>query len=390
LQVPTSAAQPVAHNGKPKGIFIMHLSWFLEGATTGSSCLLIAIDTWPFHIGREAQCELPVAAKDISRRHARIDRCATGELQVTDLGSTNGTFVNRERLDKNTCMRLNDGDILHFGASEFRLKCQSKNANPATPNSLDMNHTVMFDRDRVLPEHFAMQEREFLEMLQYKLLTVALQPIVAFDSRQIVAYEVLGRGKHPALSPAPIRLLELAGLLGKEVELSQAFRLAAAHAVAKMPGPVRLFMNIHPLEMFTEALYASLQLIRSIAPNMALVIEVHETAVAEVEKMKSMAQRLKQMGIEFAYDDFGAGQSRLNELAEVPPHVVKFDMSLIRDIDTATPKKQQMVAQLVQLVRSIGSVALAEGVETEAEADFCQSVGFQLCQGYLTGRPALV
>ncbi len=368
----------------------MQLSWFLEGATTGSNRLLIAIDTWPFHIGREAQCELPVAAKDISRRHACIDHCADGGLQVTDLGSTNGTFVNRERLDKNACVRLKDGDILHFGTSEFRLKSQLQRASQPEANAQDMNHTVMFDRDRVLPEHFAIQEREFLDMLQYKLLTVALQPIVDFDSRRIMAYEVLGRGNHPALSQAPIRLLVLAALLGKEVELSQAFRLAAAHAVAKMPGPVRLFMNIHPLEMFTEELYASLQMIRSVAPNMELVIEVHETAVAEVEKMKSMAQRLKQMGMEFAYDDFGAGQSRLNELAEVPPHVVKFDMSLIRGIDTATPKKQQMVAQLVQLVRSIGSVALAEGVETEAEADFCQSVGFQLCQGYLTGRPALV
>jgi EAL domain-containing protein (putative c-di-GMP-specific phosphodiesterase class I) len=380
----------VAHNGGPQGIFIMQLSWFLEGATTGSNSLLIAIDTWPFHIGREAHCELPVAAKDISRRHARIDHCADGGLQVTDLGSTNGTFVNRERLDKNAHVRLKDGDILHFGISEFRLKSQPQRANPPEPNAQDMNHTVMFDRDRVLPERFAIQEREFLDMLQYKLLTVALQPIVAFDSRRIMAYEVLGRGNHPALSQAPIRLLGLAALLGKEVELSQAFRLAAAHAVAKMSGPVRLFMNIHPLEMFTEELYANLLLIRSMAPNMELVIEVHETAVAEVDKMKTMAQRLKQMGIEFAYDDFGAGQSRLNELAEVPPHVVKFDMSLIRDIDTATPKKQHMVAQLVQLVGSIGAVALAEGVETEAEAAFCHSIGFQLCQGYLTGKPALV
>jgi EAL domain-containing protein (putative c-di-GMP-specific phosphodiesterase class I) len=380
----------VAHNGGPQGIFIMQLSWFLEGATTGSNSLLIAIDTWPFHIGREAHCELPVAAKDISRRHARIDHCTDGGLQVTDLGSTNGTFVNRERLDKNAHVRLKDGDILHFGTSEFRLKSQPQRANPPGPNAQDMNHTVMFDRDRVLPERFAIQEREFLDMLQYKLLTVALQPIVAFDSRHIMAYEVLGRGNHPALSQAPIRLLGLAALLGKEVELSQAFRLAAAHAVAKMSGPVRLFMNIHPLEMFTEELYANLLLIRSMAPNMELVIEVHETAVAEVDKMKTMAQRLKQMGIEFAYDDFGAGQSRLNELAEVPPHVVKFDMSLIRDIDTATPKKQHMVAQLVQLVGSIGAVALAEGVETEAEAAFCHSIGFQLCQGYLTGKPALV
>ena len=149
-------------------------------------------------------------------------------------------------------------------------------------------------------------------------------------------------------------------------------------------------MNTHPREMFTEELYQSLAMIKAIAPNMELVIEVHETAVAEVARMKVMAQRLRDMGILFAYDDFGAGQARLNELAEVPPDVVKFDMSLIRDIDTASDKKQQMIARLVHIVLDMGSIALAEGVETEAEAAFCLQTGFQLCQGYLTGRPKLV
>lgn len=368
----------------------MSMSWFLEGAAAGGNGLLIAIDKLPFRIGREAMCELPVASKDISRVHARIERHSQDGLQVTDLGSTNGSFVNRERLAKHASAVLKEGDILHFGTSEFRLKGKPAVQSLHETTADNMNRTVMFDRSAVLPEHFALQEREFLEMLRFNLVTVALQPIVDFTTRQTVAYEVLGRGKHPALPQAPIRLLELSAMLGKQVELSQAFRMAAARAAAAMAKPVRLFMNTHPLEMFSEGLYASLRDIQAIAPQMALVIEVHETAVAEAEKMKEMAQRLTSMGIQFAYDDFGAGQSRLNELAEVPPNVVKFDMALIRDIDRASPNKQQMITQLVQLVLSIGSTALAEGVETEAEAAFCQSIGFQLCQGYLTGKPKLV
>lgn len=309
---------------------------------------------------------------------------------MTDLGSTNGSFVNRERLAGHTVAVLKDGDILHFGTSEFRLK-----GKPAVQINLEFtvdnaNRTVMFDRNAVLPEHFTLQEREFLDMLKFDLVTVALQPIVDFSTRNTLAYEVLGRGKHPGLPQAPIRLLELAGMLGKEVELSTAFRMASAKAAASMAQPVKLFMNIHPLEMFTEELYTSLHHIQGVAPQMSLVIEVYETAVAEVDKMKAMALRLADMNIQFAYDDFGAGQSRLNELAEVPPHVVKFDMGLIRDIDTASANKRQMITQLVQLVVSIGSTPLAEGVETEGEAAFCRSIGFELCQGYLTGRPKLV
>jgi len=368
----------------------MSIVWFLEGATAGGDALFIPLESLPFQIGRDNSCELRLISKDVSRLHAHIDRLGDDGLQLTDLGSTNGSFVNRERLQGHVPVPLHAGDILHFGKSEFRLKSKSNQLNQTVVVNDFMNMTVMADLSAPLPEHFALQEREFLEMLGQDLVTVAYQPIVDFEERRLVAYEVLGRGKHPSLPQAPIRLLEMAGLLGKEVALSQAFRLAGARAAAQIPGPVRLFMNTHPLEMFTEELYASLTRLQAMAPNMDLVIEVHETAVAEVDKMTTMAQRLRGMGIKFAYDDFGAGQSRLNELAEVPPDFVKFDMSLIRNIDQASPTKQNMLARLVHMVKDLGAVALAEGVETEGEAVLCQSMGFQLCQGYLTGRPKLV
>ncbi len=368
----------------------MSTVWFLEGATAGGDALFIPLESLPFHVGRDNTCELRLISKDVSRLHACIDRLNTSQLSLSDLGSTNGSFVNRERLEPNVATPLNAGDILHFGKSEFRLKSKSTVLNQTIAATDLMNMTVMADLSAPLPEHFALQEQEFLEMLSQDLVTVAYQPIVDFDQRRLMAYEVLGRGKHPLLPQAPIRLLELASLLGKEVALSEAFRSAGARAAANIPGPVRLFMNTHPSEMFTERLYASLDQILAVAPNMDLVIEVHETAVAEVDKMKVMAERLRSMGVKFAYDDFGAGQSRLNELAEVPPDFVKFDMSLIRNIDQASATKQNMVSRLVHMVKDLGSVALAEGVESEGEAALCQRMGFQLCQGYLTGRPALV
>lgn len=368
----------------------MSTVWFLEGATAGGDALFIPLESLPFHIGRESTCELRLIAQDVSRIHARIDRNGTDRLTLCDLGSTNGSFVNRERLDPHAAMQLQAGDILHFGKSEFRLQVRPVKFTDGGAGSGLMNMTVMADLSAPLPEHFVLQEQEFLEMLSHDMVTVAYQPIVDFEYRRLVAYEVLGRGKHPLLPQEPIRLLELARLIGKEVALSQAFRAAGARAAVNIPGPVRLFMNAHPSEMFTQGLFASLEMITAMAPNMELVVEVHETAVAEVANMKAMAQNLKSMGIRFAYDDFGAGQSRLNELAEVPPDFVKFDMSLIRDIDQASATKQKMLSRLVHMVTDLGSVALAEGVETEPEALLCQQMGFKLCQGYLTGRPKLV
>jgi EAL domain-containing protein (putative c-di-GMP-specific phosphodiesterase class I) len=107
----------------------------------------------------------------------------------------------------------------------------------------------------------------------------------------------------------------------------------------------------------------------------------------EIARMRELAARLKDIGVRFAYDDFGAGQARLNELGEVPAHFVKFDMGLVRGLHQASLGKQKLVGELVRLVRELGSVALAEGIEAEADAALCRQMGFDLIQGYLTGKP---
>jgi EAL domain-containing protein (putative c-di-GMP-specific phosphodiesterase class I) len=107
------------------------------------------------------------------------------------------------------------------------------------------------------------------------------------------------------------------------------------------------------------------------------------------QRMHELAARLTDIGIRFAYD-FGAGQALLDELGEVPAHFVKFDMGLIRDSHLASDRKHRVVGDLVKLVHDLGSVSLAEGVETEAEAVVCRDMGFQLIQSYITGKPVML
>ena len=151
----------------------MSMVWFLEGATAGGDALFIPLESLPFQVGRDSTCELRLISKDVSRLHARIDRHGDDGLRLTDLGSTNGSFVNRERLQAHTAVALNTDDILHFGKSEFRLKARSSQLNQTIVATDLMNMTVMADLSVPLPEHFALQEREFLEMLGQDLVTVA-------------------------------------------------------------------------------------------------------------------------------------------------------------------------------------------------------------------------
>ena len=90
-----------------------------------------------------------------------------------------------------------------------------------------------------------------------------------------------------------------------------------------------------------------------------------------------------------AYDDFGAGQARLHELAEAPPNFIKLHLTLIRDIHQSHAR-QELVQALNHVSKDLGVDLIAEGIETEEEAAVCRGLGCRFGQGYLFGRPQSV
>ncbi len=91
-----------------------------------------------------------------------------------------------------------------------------------------------------------------------------------------------------------------------------------------------------------------------------------------------------------SYDDFGVGQSRLLELVEAAPDVLKFDMMLVHDIHKAPPGKIEFVQQLHQLSQSLGIQALAECISQQQDYEACQTIGFDFYQGFLLARPRFI
>jgi EAL domain-containing protein (putative c-di-GMP-specific phosphodiesterase class I) len=91
-----------------------------------------------------------------------------------------------------------------------------------------------------------------------------------------------------------------------------------------------------------------------------------------------------------AFDDFGIGQSRLRELGDAPPHVLKFDRSLVFDIENASASRRQFLGSLVRAANELLVHTVAEGIENEAQAELCASIGFSHAQGHHFGRPVPV
>ena len=114
---------------------------------------------------------------------------------------------------------------------------------------------------------------------------------------------------------------------------------------------------------------------------------MHEACAVDAATIKVLRLVLDDLGMQLAYDDFGAGQARLHELVEARPDYLKFDRKLVAGIDTASTDRQQMLESLVQMSRQLGIITLAEGIETPGEAQTCRRMGFELMQGYFFGRP---
>lgn len=361
----------------------MEKQWFLEPFGTDDARLDFVITQLPCRIGRGKENDLVIPNLGLSRFHAVLVQDISGQIRLVDENSTNGTFVNRHRIE-GYCL-LKENDIIHFASAEFKLRLNLVDKSLMQP--FDEMNTMLMSRVMPLAKIFMPNEAEFDELLMGRGLSGAIQPIVDARTRQILAYEFLGRANHPHLPNAPIELFTMAESIGRELDLSQAFREFGLGKMAPHVKDKALFINAHPKETFSGVFLDSLEHLRKSSPELDVVVEIHESAVTNIAKLREFADRLRRLEIRFAYDDFGAGQVRLLELADVPAHFVKFDMSLIRGLHKASERKRRVVGDLVQMVLATGSVPLAEGVEDEEEAQLSTAMGFKLIQGYLTGRP---
>ncbi len=351
--------------------------WALQGeAASNATPSRTAVTANPFSIGRSSKNDLCLSDPTVSGRHAELVELADSFL-VRDLDSTNGTFLNGRRVERHEIVGPND--VLQFGAVAYRLVRTDGglNATPSHASSCTVASDVATD---------AVAFVQFEKMLAERAVVPHFQPIVTPDGSR-VAYEILGRSRLFGLE-SPAAMFRTATRLQSEVALSRMLRQEGVRAASELAPPTRLFVNTHPTELIEPGLAESIWALRAAFPGPELVLEVHEAAATDLTTLRSLTESLREIGVGIAYDDFGAGQSRLMELTDVLPDYVKFDIGLIRDIDTANAQRQGVVRSLVKMVRDLGVTTLAEGVETEAEAETCWEMGFELAQGYLYGRPA--
>jgi len=215
----------------------------------------------------------------------------------------------------------------------------------------------------------------------------AYQPIVDTVKRRVFSQEALIRG--PANEPA-FQVLAQVPAHGK-YRFDQDNRISAIALAANLGLDCHINLNFLPQGLYVAADSISSTIdaaARHGLPVKRIILEVTEgEVIADHAHFAASLNQYRSLGMKVAIDDFGAGYSGLNLLADFQPDQVKIDMHLVRGIETHGAR-QSIVRAIIQVCEDLGIDLIAEGVETVDEYLWFAEQGVRLFQGYLFARPA--
>ncbi len=206
------------------------------------------------------------------------------------------------------------------------------------------------------------------------------QPVIDLASGNIVGHEALTRFHD---GTRPDRRFADADAVGLGLDLEAACLSAAIAASSKLPEGGWLSLNVSPaLLLEQDSLRKCLHAHRG-----PVVLEVTEHVA--IENYAAISDAVASIGadVRLAVDDAGAGFASFRHILELRPDYVKLDIGLVRGIDH-DDVRQALVAGIVYFSKKSGCRLIAEGIETPGERDQLRSLGVDLGQGYLLGRPA--
>jgi blue light- and temperature-responsive anti-repressor len=214
----------------------------------------------------------------------------------------------------------------------------------------------------------------------------AFQPIVDMGTREVFSYEALVRG------PAGESAFQVLSAVPPELKYTfdETSRVRAIEIAARIGLKKRLNLNMLPRSLYSSP--TALSSVVEAAQRCGLPVENMILEVTESEAIDNHGELVRQLndyrgqGLQMAIDDFGAGYSGLNLLADFQPDQVKIDLNLVRGIVRHGPR-QAIVRAITQACMDLGIDVVAEGIETVGEYEWFAEQGVTLFQGYLFAKP---
>jgi diguanylate cyclase (GGDEF)-like protein/PAS domain S-box-containing protein len=237
-------------------------------------------------------------------------------------------------------------------------------------------------------------EQQLLAAFERSEFVVHYQPKIAAHSGVLVGVEALvrWRNRDGVLVPPDqfIRVLEETELI-LDVGRWVIEKALADFKAWREQGlrPPRIAVNVSPIQLryadFPEMVINAIE--RSGIDGSAIELEITESVImGDIEANTERLERISRHGVTIAIDDFGTGYSSLRYLAKLPVHTLKVDRSFIvsmaTDADSLT-----LVSTIVGLAHSFGLTVVAEGVDSDEQAQMLRAMKCDYLQGYLFGKP---
>jgi sensor c-di-GMP phosphodiesterase-like protein len=235
-------------------------------------------------------------------------------------------------------------------------------------------------------------ETALRKALRRNELFLLYQPLIDLDSGTCIGVEALLRWRPPTgelIGPDLfIPVAERTGLITDVT--ARVFQLVARDAgnhLAQHPD-FHVGVNLSPADLRTDAIVELVDtlLARTGARPSNLIVEITERGFLDLDAARSVLSALRERGVEVAIDDFGTGYSNLSYLETLDLDFLKIDRSFIEAIGTGAPTSQ-VIGHIMAMAHALNLRMIAEGVESEAQAEFLRTHGVHNVQGWLFGKP---
>ena len=217
-------------------------------------------------------------------------------------------------------------------------------------------------------------------------LRMAFQPIVDAAHRTLFAYEALVRGANGEGAATVLSQVTESN----RYHFDQTCRVLAIATAKRLGLTARLSINFLPNAVYEPASCICLTLAAAekvgFDPTLLIFELTEEQKIENPDHVLRIITDYQARGFATAIDDFGAGYSGLNLLADYQPNLIKLDIGLVRGIDK-NPVRQEIVAGIFDTAQRLGIATIAEGVETAEEYRWLRNLGITLFQGYLFAKP---
>lgn len=332
---------------------------------------------FPFVLGRGETCDFCVPSSRVSREHATLS-LEEDRVVLKDLGSTNGTFLNGRRLQKQE--KLTDGDIFALADLSFTFY----DAGEKVPESRLVTQVFSLEPDETASANdleavdLLLSARAANEMLMCGAIRLAYQPIMDSPSCSPIGFEVgpregFGeRGLHKNIKNSECSLFDRVSQMGRWLAIEQGLALWDAESI---------FVSLNSREAGSTSAIVGLERLAEAGLELSrVVVQIPDSCVSDSSSFTEFVTRLRELEMSWALENCQRGEAQLVSLGEFAPKYIKLPPGLSRDIDRAEDRRRQISACIAGAKR-IGAEVIATNVNQDVEMGTFLSLGIKLAQG---------